>query len=141
MSNYYGPLRGRASAGGGGGGGGGSVNLDDGAYQDAVIDPDNASVAFTVGSAGTVVATGDPGYTWLLSGVNSDYDVKVDATSGSFSSGTTGTWLNLATGRTWTRTRTVFGTSEVFATVRIRRVSDGVVLDTANISLTAIVDI
>ena len=143
MRNYYGPLRGRstAAAGGGGGGGAGSVTLNDAAYSHYAIDPSNASVGVTFSSSGTVIATGSAGYTWLNSGTNSDYEIMADNLVGTFSSGTNNTWLPLSTSRTWTRTRTVPGESEVTARFRIRRASDGIVLATATISLTATVEI
>lgn len=143
MRNYYGPLRGRstAAAGGGGGGGAGSVTLTDAAYTNAVIDPMNASAGFSLSSGGTAMGSGGASYTWLNSGTNSDYEVMADNVVGTYSSGTTNTWLVLSTTRAWTRTRTIPGESEVTARFRIRRASDGIVLATATISLTATVEI
>jgi hypothetical protein len=61
------------------------------------------------------------------------WEVKVDATSGSFTSGTTGTWLALSSSRTWTKGT---GTGEVVYTISFR--SGGVVWKTqTNVSLSA----
>lgn len=128
------------TGGGGGGGGGGGATLNDATYSDSVIDPDNASASVSVGGAsGQVSGTGGATYTWLNTGVYTDYQVRATVNSGSVSSGTTGSWLT--PGQTWSRTRTVFGTSSVNLTLEIRRVSDSVVVASAVVSLEATVDI
>ena len=135
MSSYYGPLRGEATAAVGGG-----VFFQDANVEHVVLDPNDAVAQISIRSAGDVTATGEATYTWLFTGVNSDYEAKADVTSGSLSSGTTGSWLSLASTRNWSRTRTVFGTSSVTMTIRVRRVSDSVELDVITVSLTATVD-
>lgn len=53
---------------------------------------------------------------WLSAGnTPADYDVRVTETSGTFATGTVGTWLNLGTTRDWTQTRN-FGTSGIGTT-------------------------
>lgn len=58
-------------------------------------------------NGGYSVSGGSPASgTWVtpaVAEVIAYYQIKVDATSGSFSSGTTGTWLDLTSTRTWTR--------------------------------------
>ena len=135
MSSYYGPLRGEATAAVGGG-----AFLQDANVEHVVLDPNDAVAQYSTTSAGTVTATGESTYDWLISGVNSDYEVRADVTSGSLSSGTTGSWLPLSSTRFWSRTRTVFGTSSAELRVRIRRVSDSVEVADVDISLTATVD-
>ena len=54
---------------------------------------------------GTYSITGAGTGNWLtpaLAALASLWEVKVDPTSGSFASGTTGSWLSLGTTRTWT---------------------------------------
>lgn len=139
MSNYYGPHYRRRDAGGGGGGGS-AVQLFNEGYLHTVIDPSNASAGFTIHPTGQVAGTGASTYAWLNSGVAADYEVRVDETIGSLSSGTTGTWISMTVGGTWTRTRTVIGLSASEVYVQMRRASDGVVLATATKILTAEVD-
>lgn len=138
MQYLYGSMLHRRTVAGGGSASG--AQLLDGDYSDAQIDPANASCGLTVGNSGAATATGESPYTWLLSGVNSDYEIRADVTSGSLSSGTTGSWLVLSTSRSWAVTRTVIGTKTATMAVQIRRVSDSVVLTTATITITATVD-
>lgn len=139
MSSYYGPQRGRATAGGGGGGGG-SVILYPITYYEIAIDPANALVTLTAEASGMMVGTGGASYAWLLSGLASAYEIRADVSSGSLSSGTTGSWLNMGTDRSWTVSRTTLGTNSCTLQFQIRRVSDGVVLDTEYKALQASVE-
>lgn len=111
-------------------------------YEDIVPSPSNASVAFSTDSDGGVYGTqvGVFGfqYTWRTgTGVSADYDVRATETSGTVSSGTVGSWLNLATDQTWTKTRNTVGSSAVTLTVEIRDAATLAVLDTATVTLTA----
>jgi len=82
----------------------------------------------------TIVAGGD----WVTPATNvASYECRATVTSGALTSGTSGAWLNLATTRTWTLARASAGTSTTVFTLEIRRASDGVVLDTATITLQA----
>lgn len=76
---------------------------------------------------------------WLLSGVNSDYEVWCTVDSGTVTGSATGSWLLLSTTRSWTKTKpsSPIGLLSATITVQIRRVSDSVVLDTATITLDA----
>jgi hypothetical protein len=91
-------------------GGGGPVYLiksdiyfDQGIFG---VDP-SAGVTFTVGSGGTVTAVGDiagslDSYNWIdpTTGSTTHY-VRATLTSGTFSSGTAGSWLALTSDRAW----------------------------------------
>ena len=77
--------------------------------------------------------------TWLLSGAASDYEVRATLSSGTLSSGTTGTWQNLGTSRSWTVVDSTFDAiiSEAIIVVEIRNATTLLVLDTATITLQA----
>lgn len=74
---------------------------------------------------------------WLTAGVPEDAECRATVTSGSLSSGTTGTWLALSADRTWQVNRFTDGSKNCVFTLEIRRASDGTVLATASISITA----
>lgn len=84
------------------------------------------------GTSGTnaVIDRGD----WITPQTNmANYSARMTLVSGSFSSGTLDAWLNLGTNRVWTRGGA--GSNFATGTVEIRRDADGVVVDTALISL------
>lgn len=62
--------------------------------------------SFSLKSDGTLAATNGGAestqYTYMLTGFASQVEAKVDPISGTYSTGTTGTWLNLGTTRQWT---------------------------------------
>lgn len=74
-------------------------------------------------------------FRWLLGGAAGDYDLKVTVQSGTFTSGTTDTDLDMGTDRTYTKTRLVVGTTSVSALFEIREA--GVTLASAIITLKA----
>jgi hypothetical protein len=77
---------------------------------------------------------------WLLGGgTSSNYEVRMTVVSGSLISGTTGSWLNCGTTRTWSLTNSAQNnsTSTCVMTVEIRLASSGVVQDTATVTLSA----
>lgn len=80
---------------------------------------------------------------WLLSGVNTDYDVRATIVSGALSSGPVGVWTSGATGSAWTvaRTSNLAGTTSCTFTLELRRTSDLVVIDSSTIILNATVDV
>lgn len=86
------------------------------------------TASFTLFSSGAFHAT-DGGasalvYSWLTSGNAASVDVRVTPTVGSFSSGTTATWLNLSTSRTWTLNWPGgMASASVQATVELRNAS------------------
>lgn len=80
------------------------------------------------------VSIGTP---WITPQINmSAYECLATVDSGTLTSGTTGSWLNLGTTRSWSKTQSGDGISSVTVTVQIRRVSDGVVVFTDQGTLT-----
>lgn len=110
---------------------------------DFANDPDNAEAIYrlnTNGNAEEYTSTAGTYSTlevWRLQGASSDYEVRATVNSGAVSSGTTGSWLSLSSSQSWGRTRLAIGVSTVDLTIEIRRASDGVVLDSANVVLEA----
>jgi hypothetical protein len=74
---------------------------------------------------------------WLTAGPASGLEIKADIVSGSVTAGTTGSWLSLASDRTWTKHQTPDGTSTVVLTVSIRNASTLEVLDSATVTIRA----
>lgn len=85
------------------------------------------SGAFTIDSANT---TGTP-YTWLLGGAASAYELFVGIQSGSFTTGTVATWLNLGAPQTFTRGAAPGTVQTVIFNVSIRNASTLAVLANA----------
>lgn len=88
----------------GGGGGGGVVSLTGGFATSYGTGPRYATVR--IANDGKVY-TGDQGFftfsqSWLVTGNPGDFDVRCTVLTGSLYSGTTGSWLDLATTREWT---------------------------------------
>lgn len=110
------------------------------------VSSDTAQVGITLQTNGTMdywyADTYTPqanftSYSWLLSGANSEYYAYMDnPSSGSFSSGTTATALQLNSNRSWTKSQTGGGSSNVQSVLRIRDVS-GTDIVTINIDFTA----
>ena len=104
---------------------------------------DGAAASFRVGSDGNIYATNFGGeslqYAWIVTGSASEFEVRVDATSGSFTSGTAGAWQSCAVDRTWTRAWSgVPGqTTTVIFTVQIRFASDATVAASASVGLSS----
>ena len=110
----------------------------------SVTRPSAASTAgYRLNSSGIAESLSNLTYatleTWLLSGVASDYEVRATLSSGTLSSGTTGTWQNLGTSRSWTVVDSAFDASvtEAVIVVEIRDATTLLVLDTATITLQA----
>jgi hypothetical protein len=117
---------------GGGGGGGARVNIS----NQTIIG--TATAAYKVNSSGTVSDhTNTNLETWKLSGVAGDYDIMVTVSGNALSGSATGTWLNLATGRSWSYSVGVGGLLTGTLTVQIRDAVTLTVLDTATVNLTA----
>lgn len=98
---------------------------------DSKIDPADATATVAFTAAGLVDRTGNNSdfidYTWKLSGVGADFDIKyttVDSPSGP----ATNTWHNLASDRTWFVTQTSVGLTASSGTVEIRDAASLVVL-------------
>lgn len=102
-----------------------------------------ATAGYRINSGGTVdtlrngAATGEG--TWLLGGSAGDFEVFINVTSGSLSSGTAGSWVNLGSTQTWTRARTGPGVATCIFTVTIRDVATQTTQATATVTLTATV--
>lgn len=108
----------------------------------------SATATLTVASNGQLqyFATGHgadvfPGE-WLLGGDPASYEVRMDTISGTLSGGSgVGLWLSPVASPFWTkqasRGSTGLTTSTYTGTLSIRRVSDGVVVDSTLINLTA----
>lgn len=95
------------------------------------------SVSFNSDGTVTVVADEGGGYTFRTGGSGSDYQIYFQTNSGSLSSGTANAWLTLGSNQTIGVTRPINGTKLWTGTVIVRRASDGVEMDRANISLSA----
>lgn len=104
-----------------------------------------ASAAYKLGSNGVGYITNASGSyaaiasEWLLSGSNSDYEVRATENVGTVTSGTVGSWLALSSNREWiiTATSLVVEYNSCELLIEIRLVSTGVVQDSAVITLTA----
>jgi hypothetical protein len=107
-----------------------------------------AQVSLTnAGLFGAATSTGpyneDP---WLVPGTNAaDYEVYAALVSGAVTSGTTGSWLNLGTTRTWDVSNTYLGSDsqELQAVINlgIRPVGGSTILASCDVYLTATVGI
>jgi hypothetical protein len=125
----------------GGGGGAPLVGVVVGDYSSYVMDPANASCGFTYGNNGNVTGVGGPGGVWKLTAApSSDYELMVALVSGAAPSGTLGAWVNLGTAYGYTMGRTTIGENACVLQVSIRRASDGVVLNSGQVTMSAIVD-
>lgn len=104
----------------------------------------SASVTYQLTSTGLARKSENGSYTtletWLNTGLSSDYEVRATLSSGdALFSGTTGSWLNLATSREWEQAASSGDPFSSTLTVEIRMAaSPFTVLDTATITLTAI---
>lgn len=109
--------------------------------------PANATASFRMNSSGVAESAPTSGtfsteFTWKAPWATAgDYEVKMDPTSGSFTSGTTGTYQALSSSRTWTKTRTndADGTDTVVATCTIRHAASQLVVATFTVTLNATV--
>lgn len=64
------------------------------------------------------------------------YEARATPTSGTFSTGTSGSWVALSSTQSWTRNSGAGVSTGVTFTLEIRRASDQVVVDTATITMT-----
>ena len=122
----------------------GTASIIGGSPYDLVTHPDNAEARYRLNSSGaeqTYTST-DLAYTtvgtWLVSGTNSQFEVRATAVSGTVTSGTMNTWETLSTSREWTAAKTFsVGVKQAVITIEIRRASTGAVVDTATVDLGA----
>ena len=118
----------------------GSVQLVAATIEDAVTDPSDATASISFEPTGGAVQSDSANYNWLISGNAADFDIKATITAGSFSTGTSGSWLNLASNRGWTVSRTTIGSKTCTATFEISRTGQATAIDSATITLTATVE-
>jgi hypothetical protein len=119
-----------------------TVYLENLAPSDYQFSPSSANASYSVNNNRTTTYTGGSTPNWLsLDGNVADYEIRVDLTSGTFSSGSgIGVWLSLGVSRSWGLFQSSTGYSEAIFNVQIRRVSSGVVKATATITMSAQVD-
>ena len=124
--------------------------LDSDIYIDSALSPTDAGVTLNINSNGTVVVTSLnlgtlASYNWITPTTGSTtYYVRATLTSGTFTSGTTGSWLALSSNRSWNTSYTSNspGNKMTTATFEIATDSAGTnVVVSASISLEAYVDI
>jgi len=116
--------------------GAGTVALVPALYEILAATP--AAVEFNLN--GTVNATDTNAtlnfqYNWLGGGAASGYDIRCTLLTGTYSSGTTATWLNLASTRSWTRGAGAGTAQYVSGLFEIRNASTLIVLASATIDL------
>lgn len=121
-----------------------TFRLDTNTYTNTTFDPGTAGVTLAINSNGSLTATGDnvgplDSYDWITPTAGSTtYFVRATLIGGSFSTGTTGTWLALTSNRTWSVSQSGAGTQTANATFEIASDSGGTnVVASANIILTA----
>lgn len=112
------------------------VRLDSGSYTTTDNSGGPATCLLTVAATGGVTVAASS-YTWKLLGNAADYDIHATVTGGTLTSGTTGSWLNLATSRQWSVTRNSIGSKTCTLQLQIRDAVTLAVLATATVTLTA----
>jgi hypothetical protein len=128
-------------------GGGPRIALSSTNVDATAIDPSDATAAYTLENDGDILSTVNGVVTdlgdWMspkIASLAANYEVMATVTGGSVSGGTTGSWLNLGSNRSWTRAQTSAGSSFATLTVQIRRTGTATVLASATIDLSAQVD-
>jgi hypothetical protein len=122
------------------------VDIFDHSVEDIQVSPTDPDARWTVRLTGKIeeydfdfgaVEIG----TWLLSGVNSDYEIRATEVSQSGSAtrtGTLNTWMAMSSDRTWRITKTSgTGVTDWVLDMEIRPAGGGANLDTCRITLTA----
>lgn len=128
-----------------------TVNITGRAIASGTLAPADSSAQYLLRSDGTSAEVTTLGGTININnqwgrpdeaGVGADYEVRATLQSGSLTSGTTGSWQNLGSNRSWTvqRAGSSVGTSSAQILVEIRRAGTTDVIDSATITLTAIVE-
>lgn len=121
------------------------VNVVGGSFESTRTSPTDSIVKYQLTSGGLEQYDDMAGYTtfntWLLSGSASSYDVRATVVSGSVTSGTTGSWLNLGTTREWTRQNTldIESSQQVVLTIELSLAGAATPIDSATVTLTATV--
>ncbi len=118
----------------GGGGGGARVAISNKTVSNAP-----GAATYQLNSNGNILdQTGSNIGTWLLSGVNSDYDVRATLQSGTAPTGSgTGSWLTLGLSRSWTESATAGNLLTCTLLIEIRDAVTLTVLDSATVNITS----
>lgn len=123
------------------GGGGALVSLAASyAVTDIKVSPNDASATWTLDADGSISSGGR----WCnKTPLPSRYEVRATTISGTLTSGTTGSWTSLDTDQTWTVSRTIntAGVNEWVGTIEIRDAASLTVLASAQLTLTAEVEL
>lgn len=112
--------------------------------NDFAISPSNAACTLTLSNAGTWTCVGGGSGTWRGGGASSAYECRMTTVSGSLTSGTVGSWLNLGTSQSWSRneSRDGYYTSTYTGTLEIRlAASPFTVLSSTSVYLEAAVEV
>lgn len=121
------------------------VSLTDISIEHLVLNPANASAGFSLISDGSVTYnvdnTGTKPDKWhnpLVTNIGAQYWCRLNVSTGSVSSGTTGSILALNSSPSWTRQQTSLGTSSFTGTLEIFSDAGGTQLTkTVNVTMTA----
>lgn len=93
------------------------------------------SATLTLSSGGGWTTNGGSG-TWLLRGLNSDFECRATGFSGSaLASGVLNTWQSLSASRSWSLAASSSVEKACTFTLEIRRASDGVVVASAVVTI------
>ena len=126
------------------------ISIADATCSNTELDPDDAFAGYElqddgdifrnlgIGGGASNTDIGD----WITPKINmAAYECRATLNSGTSPAGSAvGSWLALSSGRSWNLTRTSLGTVTCNLTIEIRRASDGTVLDSCTVILTATVD-
>lgn len=102
--------------------------LPGGAAFDFAASPSSASASVSFGTDGSISLTGGGSQSWFspnVAGVGASFWVRATLNSGAVSSGTTGSWLQLNSSRSWTCNRTGIGAISANLTIEIALDSGG----------------
>lgn len=122
------------------GGRGVGINLAEAAYADTETYPDAAESGFQLSSDGTAAADVSSVPNWLVGSTNgAAYECRATIVSGTPTSGTTGSWLNLGTNRSWSVSRSSLGTKSFVFDLEVGPAGANSALKTARITLSATV--
>jgi len=103
-----------------------------------VVTGSTATATLTLTSAGGYTSTNDSSGNWVTptSGA-SGYDVRMTFLSGNAITGTTGTWLNMASNQSWSISANPGNAKTATCTIEIRTATTGPVLQTKTVNFYA----
>lgn len=122
-----------------------TITVDDQYLPVTVITPATATSGYQLDLNGKAYFNDNNVFSFLQDWVTpnsaaANYECYVTVSSGSLTSGTSGSWLSLGTTRMWTITQFTLGQRICVFTVDIRKIGTTTVLDSATITLEAVVD-